>query len=463
MAETPPGDSLIVAILPVRGTVLFPNTMMPLNVSRQISLDALAASGDEQATIAVVGQRDPEQDDPKIADLHAVGCLARVQRRLALPGDQGQTLIVAEGIQRIRIVEAVSEEPHLTARAERLHDIAPQPKDAEFIALGRNVRDLFGEIVQASPTLPEELLAVISAIEDEGYLSDWVAWSIPSLSQGVRQELLETLDVRARMSHIVEELIQVREDQRLQMKIRDEVQEKVSEDQRRFLLREHLKAIRKELGEGEDGEEEISELRRTLEEAGLPEHAKQQADRELRRLERIPAESHEYTVARSYLDWLANLPWSKRSEAHMELGRAAAILDEDHYGLEKVKERILEHLAVYELKRDLRGPILCFVGPPGVGKTSLGRSIARAMDREFVRLSLGGMHDEAEIRGHRRTYVGALPGQILQGIRRAGTRNPVFMLDEVDKVGRDFRGDPAAALLEVLELPSCSHLPPSLR
>jgi ATP-dependent Lon protease len=450
MDDMPDVRELEVPVLPVRGAVLFPNTMMPLNIGRPGSLLAIDNLGDERL-VAVFGQKDPELERPSVADLYDVGTLARIQRRMQLPRDHGTTLVVAEGLARIRIDKRIQDEPYLVAKVEKLEPVMPDEDDAEFLALSHNVRELFTEIVQESPSLPDELLPVVGAIEDPSYLSDWVSWSAPLLTPNIGQTLLETVDVKARTRMLVEELVRVREDQKLQHKIREDVKERITDTQRRQMLREQIKAIQRELGEGDEVARDVEELRERLMEAELPEEAAKVADRELDRLAQMSPLSSEYTVSRSYLDWLAPLPWAKESDKAEDLKRAAEILDEDHYGLKQVKERMLEHIAVLTLKKDLHGPILCFVGPPGVGKTSVGKSIARATGREFVRLSLGGMHDEAEIRGHRRTYVGALPGQILQGIRRAGTRDPVFMLDEVDKLGRDFRGDPAAALLEVLD------------
>ncbi len=440
-------------LLPVRETVLFPEGMAPMTVGRESSLRLIQSLRAEDKLIALVTQRDPQVEKPAPAELYSVGTAARIHKVVRLPNDN--LVVFVEAVRRIRIVEVVQYEPFLRVRVEPLADVLPAHTDAEFEALARHVRDLFLEIVAASPNLSDELQVAVSNLSDAGRLTDFIAGSLPSLSTQAKQELLETLDVRARLKRLAAELSQEREVLRLRSKIQSDVQEQVNQTQREYLLREQMKAIQKELGDSDEGRE-TEELRRKIEDAGMPEEVKKEALRELGRLQKIPQAAAEYTVVRTYLDWLVALPWSKSSAGEVDVKRAAQILDEDHYDLEKVKARILEYLAVLQLKRDLKGPILCFVGPPGVGKTSLGKSIARALGRKFVRVSFGGMHDEAEIRGHRRTYIGALPGQIIQGIRRAESNDPVFMLDEVDKIGRDFRGDPAAALLEVLD-PEQNH------
>jgi ATP-dependent Lon protease len=336
-------------------------------------------------------------------------------------------------------------------RVEPLPDVMPAEPDPTFEALAHNVRDLCFVVIAGSPVLSNELLAVLQSIERPGTLADFVATFLPSLSTETRQELLETVDVRARLRRAAEELTKETENLRLRGQIQAAVEEKVGKAQREFFLREQLKAIQKELHEESPEAKVVADLRAKIDEVHMPEAAKTEAVRELKRLEQIPVASAEYGVARTYLDWLVALPWSVSGAHEVDTRAAQQVLDEDHYDLERVKERIVEYLAVLKLTRNLKGPIFCFVGPPGVGKTSLGRSIARALGRSFVRISLGGMRDEAEIRGHRRTYVGALPGQIIQGLRRAATNDPVFMLDEIDKLGSDFRGDPASALLEVLD------------
>ncbi len=445
------GDEL--SLLPVREMVLFPEGLAPMTVGRESSLRLIQSLRPDDKLVAIVTQRDPQVDRPGPGELYSVGTAARIHKVVRLPNDN--LVVFVEGVQRIRVTEVVQYEPFLRVRVEPLGDVLPAQPEAEFEALARHVRELFLEIVAASPNLSDELQVVVSSLNDAGRLTDIVAGSLPSLSTQAKQELLETLDVRARLKRLAAELTQEREVLRLRSKIQSDVQEQVNQSQREYLLREQMKAIQKELGDSDEGRE-ADDLRQKIDAAGMPEEVKKEALRELTRLQKIPQAAAEYTVVRTYLEWLVTLPWSKASAGEVDVKRAAQILDEDHYDLERVKARILEYLAVLQLKRDLKGPILCFVGPPGVGKTSLGKSIARALGRKFARVSFGGMHDEAEIRGHRRTYIGALPGQIIQGIRRAESNDPVFMLDEVDKIGRDFRGDPAAALLEVLD-PEQNH------
>src|SRR5438105_3827108 len=325
------------------------------------------------------------------------------------------------------------------------------PKSSEVEALQRNVLTLFQQIVAGSPTLSDELSTVAMNVEEPGRLVDFIASSLPSLSTADKQDVLETTDVRIRLEKINQHLAKELEVQQLRNKIQSEVQDRVQQTQREYYLREQMKAIQKELGEQDEGARDTEELRQKIENAGMPDDVKKEALKELGRLSRMSPMAADYSVTRNYIEWLAVLPWNKTSGVEIEIPKAKEILDTDHYDLQKVKDRILDYLSVRRLKPGMKGPILCFVGPPGVGKTSLGKSIARALGRKFVRLSLGGVHDEAEIRGHRRTYIGALPGQIIQGIRRAETKDPVFMLDEIDKVGRDFRGDPSSALLEALD------------
>ncbi|MGA7556703.1 MAG: endopeptidase La, partial [Candidatus Acidiferrales bacterium] len=382
-------------------------------------------------------------------DLHSVGTLAKVHKMVRMPN--GNVVAFLEGIERIRVMEVLGFKPFLKARVEAQPDLEDQ-RDAELTALERNVQELFREVVARSPQLSDDLQTEVMGIESPGRLADFVASTLPSLSTMIRQEQLETFSVRKRLEALISELTKEREVLDLRNKIHDQVQEQVNQSQREFLLREQMKAIQKELGESDDGQAEIEELRKKVEESGMSAEAKKECDRELKRLAKMTPASAEYMVARTYLEWMTSLPWSKTSGTEdIDIPKAQAILDEDHYDLVKIKNRILDYLAVKKLQPGMKGPILCFIGPPGVGKTSLGKSIARALGRKFVRISLGGMHDEAEIRGHRRTYIGALPGQIIQGIRRAETMDPVLMLDEVDKLGRDFRGDPSAALMEVLD------------
>jgi len=442
------------ALLPVRDIVLFPQAVLPLTVGRESSRQLIESLSEEGKLIAIVSQLDPRVDQPGPNDLHAIGTAAFVHRVVRMPNRN--YFVFVEGAYRLRIVEIVQHEPFLRARVEALEDILPERKDTEFEALERSVQQLFQEIVAHSEHLSDELQTVAANLGDAARLTDFVASSLPSLNTATKQELLETLDVRERLRRLSAVLAKEYQILQIRNRIQSQVQDQVSQSQREYFLREQMKAIQKELGEADDTQREVEELRAKIEAAGMPEEVKKEALRELNRLAKMPPAAAEYTVARTYLDWLVCLPWAKGSAEEVDVKKAEQTLDEDHYDLEKVKQRILDYLAVLQLKKDMKGPILCFVGPPGVGKTSLGKSIARALGRKFVRISLGGMHDEAEIRGHRRTYIGSLPGQIIQGIRRAETYDPVFMLDEVDKIGRDFRGDPAAALLEVLD-PEQNH------
>jgi ATP-dependent Lon protease len=438
-------------ILPVRDTVLFPGAVLPLTVGRESSLALINSLQGEDKVLGVVAQHDPRVEDPAAADLHKVGTFAKVHKTVKMPN--GNVVIFLEGLQRFEIVDLLGLKPFLTAQVVPMPDVFGE-QDSELEALHRNAQDLFRDVVGHSPQLSDDLQAVAANIDDAGRLADFIAGTLPSLSTLVRQELLETASVRKRLESLIRELSKELEVLELRSKIHEQVQEQVSQNQREYLLREQMKAIQKELGEHDDSQAEIDELRKKVEEAGMTAEAKKECDRELKRLAKMTPASAEYMVSRTYLEWMTSLPWSKSSGTQAEeidIKKAHDILNEDHYDLEKVKERILDYLAVKKLQPGMKGPILCFVGPPGVGKTSLGKSIARAMGRKFVRISLGGMHDEAEIRGHRRTYIGALPGQIIQGLKRAESNDPVCMLDEVDKLGRDFRGDPSAALMEVLD------------
>ena len=424
---------------------------MPLPVGRESSLALLESLQGAEKLLGVVAQLDPRVEAPTGTDIHGVGTLAKVHKMVRMPN--GNVVAFLEGMERIRVVEVIGLTPFLRARVERQADLEGQ-SDAELTALQRNVQELFREVVARSPQLSDDLQTEVMNIDQAGRLTDFIASNLPSLNTMVRQELLETFNVRKRLEILINELSKEKEVLELRSKIHEQVQEQVSQSQREFLLREQMKAIQKELGESDDGQAELDELRKKVEESGMSADAKKECDRELKRLAKMTPASAEYMVSRTYLEWMTSLPWAKTSgtgEEQMDILKAQEILDEDHYDLEKVKQRILDYLAVKKLQPGMKGPILCFLGPPGVGKTSLGKSIARAMGRKFVRISLGGMHDEAEIRGHRRTYIGALPGQIIQGIRRAETLDPVFMLDEVDKLGRDFRGDPSSALMEVLD------------
>ena len=434
-------------VLPVRDTVLFPHAVLPLTVGRESSVQLINSLGEDK-TIIVVAQREARVDNPQPTDLFAVGTLAVVHKVVKMPN---QSLFVfAEGLERVRLTEFTQLTPFMRAQTETIPEAIP-PKDSEIEALQRNVLTLFQQIVAGSPTLSDELSTVAMNIEEAGRLVDFIASSLPSLSTPDKQDTLETSDVRARLEKINQHLAKELEVQQLRNKIQNEVQDKVQQTQREYYLREQMKAIQKELGEADEGQRDIEELKTKIESAGMPDDVKKEALKELGRLSRMSPMAADYSVTRNYIEWLAVLPWAKTSGGEVDIPKAKEILDTDHYDLKKVKDRILDYLSVRRLKPGMKGPILCFVGPPGVGKTSLGKSIARALGRKFVRLSLGGVHDEAEIRGHRRTYIGALPGQIIQGIRRAETKDPVFMLDEIDKVGRDFRGDPGSALLEALD------------
>src|SRR5471030_2980257 len=439
----------VLPILPVRDTVLFPGAVLPLTVGRESSLALVNALMGDEKLLGVVAQLDPRVEDPAAVDLHKIGTLAKVHKTVKMPN--GNVVIFLEGLQRIQVVDLISLRPYLRTRIEAQPDLNAEP-DSELEALQRNAQDLFRDVVSHSPQLSDDLQSVAINIDDPGRLADFIAGTLPSLSTMLRQELIETPSVRKRLEALIRELSKELEVLELRSKIHDQVQEQVSQNQREYLLREQMKAIQKELGESDDSMQEIDELRTKVEEAGMPAEAKKECEREVKRLSKMTPASAEYMVSRTYLEWMTSLPWNKTSGTEdIDIAKAQEILDEDHYDLAKVKERILDYLAVKKLQPGMKGPILCFVGPPGVGKTSLGKSIARSLGRKFVRIALGGMHDEAEIRGHRRTYIGALPGQIIQGLKRGETNDPVMMLDEVDKLGRDFRGDPSSALMEVLD------------
>ena len=437
-----------VPVLPVRDTVLFPHAVLPLTVGRESSIQLIQSLGEEKS-ILVVAQRDARQDTPGAADLFAIGTRATVHKVVKMPN---QSLFVfTEGNERVHLGEFTQVTPFMTAEFEVVPETEPE-KTPETEALQRNVVSQFQQIVTSSPTLSDDLQTIAINIEEPGRLADFISSSLPFLTTADKQELLETPDVTARLERINKHLAKEIEVQQLRNKIQNEVQDSVQQSQRDYYLREQLKAIQKELGDVDESQKDIAELKEKIEAAGMPDEVKKDALKELARLSRMNAMAADYSLTRNYVEWLAVLPWSKGSAtAEIDIKKAKEFLDEDHYGLKKVKDRILDYLAVRRLKPDMKGPILCFVGPPGVGKTSLGRSIARALGRKFSRISLGGMHDEAEIRGHRRTYIGALPGQIIQHLKRVEVNDPVFMLDEIDKLGRDFRGDPASALLETLD------------
>src|SRR5436305_5167849 len=436
-----------IPVLPVRDTVLFPHAVLPLTVGRESSIQLINSLGEEK-TILVVAQREARVDSPQPTDLYSIGTLATVHKVVKMPN---QSLFVfTEGLNRAKLQEFAQLTPFLRAHVDTLPDSEPETSP-EIEALQRNVLTLFQQIVAGSPTLSDELQTVAINIDEPGRLVDFIASSLPFLSTKDKQEILETSDVARRLQTINQHLAKELEVQQLRNKIQNEVQDQVQQSQREYYLREQMKAIQKELGEQDEASRDVEALRQEIEAVGMPEEVKKEALKELTRLGRMSPMAADYSVTRNYIEWLAVLPWANSSGTEVDIKKAWEVLDADHYDLKKVKDRILDYLSVRRLKPSMKGPILCFVGPPGVGKTSLGRSIARALGRKFTRLSLGGVHDEAEIRGHRRTYIGALPGQIIQGIRRAETKDPVFMLDEVDKVTADFRGDPSSALLEVLD------------
>jgi ATP-dependent Lon protease len=433
-------------ILPLRGTVLYPDLILPIMVGRKKSVKLIDDAMDSDRIIGVITQKRSEIEDPKETDLYSVGVAALILRMIReLDGSQR---VIVQGVSRMKVREYIQREPYFKARSEVIDEGLVQ--GVEIDALMMNLKNLFARAVELAPYLTSELGTMVSNIKSPSILADLIASNL-NISTTEKQGILETFDVRERLTKVhlfLNKEVQVLE---LGNKIQSQVKEDMDRTQREYYLREQLKAIKKELGELDEHSTEIKELKEKIKKAKMPPDALTAAEKELDRLAKIPPASAEYTVARTYLDWLAELPWSDTTEDNLDIDNAQKTLDEDHYDLEKVKKRILEYLAVRKLKADMKGPILCFVGPPGVGKTSLGKSIARTMGRKFIRISLGGVRDEAEIRGHRRTYVGALPGRIIQGVKKAGSNNPVFMLDEVDKIGMDFRGDPSSALLEVLD------------
>ncbi|MFB3853378.1 MAG: endopeptidase La [Vicinamibacterales bacterium] len=436
-------------ILPLRDTVLFPNSFMPLAVARETSVRLIDDAIGGGKLIGVFTQRDPSVEEPGLDDLFRVGTATHIHKMFKLP--DGSLRLIVQGLARLRLERIVETRPYLRGVVTPASEVLREEDRLEIDALQRNIKTNFQQVVSLSPLLSDDLQTLAMNIADPSKLADFIASSLSSITTAVKQEVLETLDVRARMDALNRILIKELEVLELGSKIQSQVQSEVGKNQREYFLREQMKAIQKELGEGDEQAKEIEELRQKIDASGMPEAVRKEALRELDRLSKMPVAAAEYTVSRTYLDWLVALPWAKRTEEVIDLKRTKAVLDADHSDLEKAKDRILEYLAVRKLNPEVKGPILCFVGPPGVGKTSLARSIATSLDRKFVRVSLGGMRDEAEIRGHRRTYIGALPGQVIQGLRRAESKNPVFILDEIDKLGSDFRGDPASALLEVLD------------
>jgi len=442
---------LIVPLLPLRGLLVFPTMVLHLDVGREKSVRALEKAMVEDHIILLISQKDVSIDEPDMDDLYKMGTLARVKQLLKLPN--GTFRVLVEGIARAIITEIVSEEPYFMVKAEKFVDRTT--KDLEDEALKRTMLEYFEQYINLSKRLSADIYASIADIDEPGRMADIIASHLP-LKLEEKQRILETIDVKERVHKIIQILHNEKEVLQLEKKISMRVKQSMERTQKEYYLREQMKAIQKELGEKEGKAGEVETLKEKIEAAGMPSHVKETALKELDRYEKIPATSAESAVIRNYLDWLIALPWSTQTEDIHDIKRAEAILNEDHYGLEKVKERVLEFLSVQQLTKSLKGPILCLAGPPGVGKTSLARSIAKSLNRRFVRISLGGVRDESEIRGHRRTYVGAMPGRIIQGMKKAGTINPVFLLDEIDKMSSDFRGDPSAALLEVLD-PEQNH------
>ena len=433
-------------VLPLKEAVAYPDTLTPLAVGQPRSMKLIDDVLGGERTLVLVASRDPELDEPGPEQLYEVGVVGVVARMLKVP--DGTMRILVQATERVRIGDYVTEKPYLVARIEALPDELAQSPELE--ALTRNVQRTFSEIIEQIPYLPEELQLAVMNIDEPSALAHLIAGAL-RISTAEKQELLEEVDVGRRLRRLSELLARELEVIQLGSRIQSEVESEMGKGQREYYLREQLKAIQRELGEEDETQAEVTELRERIAAAELPEDAQKAADRELSRLERLPAAAAEYGVIRTYLEWLVELPWAVRTADDLDIPHARGVLDADHYDLEKVKDRILEYLAVRSLNPQSHGPILCFIGPPGVGKTSLGRSIARALGREFERISVGGVRDEAEIRGHRRTYIGAMPGTIIRALRDAGSRNPVFMIDEIDKMGADFRGDPSSAMLEVLD------------
>jgi ATP-dependent Lon protease len=432
-------------VLPLRNAVFFPHQVTPLSVGREASIRAIEEAARDEGLIVVVAQTDGEVEIPSEKDIYWVGTLARVLKVFTLA--DGTRNVLVQGVRRVQLISVLHAEPFIHAVVRDIDE--GSTSGIEVDAMATNLKTQFRKAVELSPNLSDEQLSIVISLEQPDAMTDMIASMIP-VGVPEKQEVLESREIRDRMEKLTLALTKLLQKLELGSKIQSEVQDGINKGQREYYLREQMKAIRKELGE-EDGNVEMGELRKRIDAAGLPEEALKVAEKEFKRLSQMNQASAEYTVSRTYLDWILDLPWSVATEDSLDIAHAREVLARDHYGLEKVKNRILEYLAVRKLKNDMRGPILVFVGPPGVGKTSLGRSIANALGRKFVRMSLGGVHDEAEIRGHRRTYIGALPGRIIQGLKKAGSNNPVLMLDELDKLGSDFRGDPSSALLEVLD------------
>ncbi len=436
----------VLPVLPLRKLVLFPGMAVPLAIGRPGSVKLVDETAAGNRLLGAAAQKKPEEESPGAEGLYTVGTVARIVKLVRQ--DEQQRTVLVQGIKRFRVKKWLSFAPYPKAEVETLEEKYEKTKEIE--ALNMNLKRLAGRIVELSPQVPQELVGAIQNIEESGILIDFVAGALTTEFEK-KQDILETLDIKERFEKINSILSHQVEVLELRDKIQSKVKGSLDKTQREYVLREQLKAIKKELGESDERESEIEEFRQKIKNAKMPPEAEKEANSELDRMSSMPPAAPEYSIIRTYLQWLTELPWADSTKDRLDIKEVQKVLDEDHYNLKKVKERIIEYLSVRKLKPDMKGPILCFAGPPGVGKTSLGRSIARALGRKFVRNSLGGVHDEAEIRGHRRTYIGALPGRIIQGIRKAGSNNPVFMLDEVDKIGADFRGDPSSALLEVLD------------
>jgi ATP-dependent Lon protease len=434
-------------VLPIRNAVLFPGAVAPFDVGREKSVALVEDVHNlDSPVIAIFAQRDPATDDPAADDLYPVGCAARVLK--ALKHSSGNYSLILQGLTRIRLDSVTQSNPYMRAKVTRVE--SPSSEDVEAEALAMSLRDVAKQVIQLMPELPREAGSLIDSIQAPGALADLVAANLDAPVEE-KAQLIETVEVKERIRKVLRLLTRQLEILKMRERINSQIKEEMGKNQREYVLRQQLKAIKEELGEDDGDQGDLDGLEERISKASLPSEADSVAKKQLKRLRSMQVGSAEYTVVRTYLDWILDLPWSNQTEDNMDIAEVRKVLDEDHYGLDKVKKRIVEYLAVRKLKKDKKGPILCLLGPPGVGKTSLGKSIARSLGRKFVRVSLGGVHDEAAIRGHRRTYVGALPGQIIQGMKKSGTVNPVFMMDEVVKIGHDFRGDPSAALLEVLD------------
>src|SRR6187397_406771 len=442
----------IISILPLRNSVLFPGSIIPIDVGRKKSVKLVEeAISKERPVIGIVTQRDARTEDPGAGDLYMVGCAARILKVIKLAKDNFS--VILQGVSRFEVSSFDGAEPFLSAKVRSVPD--PTSSDVELDALVMNLKDIAKRVVKLMPELPKEAGALVDSVTEPGHLADLITSNL-ELEVGEKQDVLETFDLKTRSRKVLQFLSRQLEVLKVRERINTQVQEEMGRNQREYVLRQQLKAIKEELGELDDGGGDLDEFAEKITKAKMPEEAEKVSRKQLDRLKGMQPSSAEYTVTRTYLEWLVELPWSISTDDHIELPEVRRCLDEDHYDLDKVKKRIVEYMAVRKLKNDKKGPILCLAGPPGVGKTSLGRSVARAIGRKFGRISLGGVRDEAEIRGHRRTYVGSLPGRVIQGIKKAGTNNPVFVLDEIDKLGHDFRGDPASALLEVLD-PEQNH------